>query len=116
MAMAETENTECVVYVALALEGAECWRPAFAEPVSKDVFRLIAPDDYNPEHEEWEFAPRLGRALREHDARRRRISGRCGADPGRRDARRLTPAPAGACLPGPRRLSQRRRARPCLRG
>lgn len=57
MAVAEAEKEECIVYVALVLEGAECWRPAFAEPVAKDVFRLLAPDDYSPEHEEWEFAP-----------------------------------------------------------
>jgi hypothetical protein len=46
-----------VVYVPLTNEGAACLRPTPAEAVGEDLFRLLAPDDYSPEHEAWEFEP-----------------------------------------------------------
>jgi hypothetical protein len=47
----------CVVYVPLNAAGPEWWRPTPAEPVGGDVFRIVAPDDYAPDQEDWKFAP-----------------------------------------------------------
>ena len=45
------------VYVHLLNEGTEVLRPVEAREVSELVYRLLAPDDYNGEDEEWEFPP-----------------------------------------------------------
>jgi hypothetical protein len=50
-------NTETVVYVRLLDEGTEVWRPAPAIPLGDGSFRIIKPDDYDPETEAWEFPP-----------------------------------------------------------
>ena len=45
------------VYVQLLGEGTVVFRPAPAESVDVDVVRLLMPDDYDPEDEDWEFKP-----------------------------------------------------------
>lgn len=46
-----------VVYVQLLGEGTRVFRPAKAELIGPNTARLHAPDDYDPENEEWEFPP-----------------------------------------------------------
>lgn len=46
-----------VVYVQLLGEGTVVYRPAPAEPLGAHVVRLLTPEGYDPEDEEWEFKP-----------------------------------------------------------
>ena len=51
-------STEAVtVFVRLLDEGTDVWRPARADRLPGDSYRLHFPDNYNPEDEKWEFAP-----------------------------------------------------------
>jgi hypothetical protein len=50
-------STTEVVYVRLRGEGTTVYRPALASSAGMDVARLIAPDDYDPTDEDWEFKP-----------------------------------------------------------
>ncbi len=50
-------STTEVVYVRLRGEGTIVYRPAPASSAGKDVARLITPDDYDPDDEDWEFKP-----------------------------------------------------------
>jgi hypothetical protein len=50
-------GTETVVYVRLLDEGTEVWRPASAIALGDGSFRIVKPDDYDPETEAWEFPP-----------------------------------------------------------
>lgn len=52
----ESGRTE-VVYVRLRGEGTNVYRPAPASSAGKNVARLIAPDGYDPDDEDWEFQP-----------------------------------------------------------
>lgn len=45
------------VYVQLLDEGVIVFRPTQAEFLSPDTARLVAPEDYDPECEDWEFKP-----------------------------------------------------------
>jgi hypothetical protein len=45
------------VYVRLLNEGTVVYRPAEAVLVGLGAARLLAPPDYDPEDEEWEFKP-----------------------------------------------------------
>ena len=45
------------IYVRLLGEGTEVFRPSPAVALGEVIFRLIQPDDYDPEDEEWEFVP-----------------------------------------------------------
>lgn len=45
------------IYVELLDEGVDVWRPVEAEPLGGRRYRLIAPDDYDPEAETWAFLP-----------------------------------------------------------
>lgn len=46
-----------VVYVRLLDEGTDVVRPTFAVEADDATFVLLAPDDYDPEDEMWEFPP-----------------------------------------------------------
>ena len=46
-----------LLYVPLLNEGTDVLRPTSGVFVSPDVVRVQAPDDYDPEVEEWEFPP-----------------------------------------------------------
>ena len=46
-----------VVYVQLLGEGTVVYRPASAEPLGANVVRLLKPESYDPEDEDWEFKP-----------------------------------------------------------
>ncbi len=52
----ESGATE-VVYVRLLGEGTIVYRPVPASSAGQDVARLIAPDGYDPDDEDWEFKP-----------------------------------------------------------
>lgn len=45
------------VYVELLDEGVTVWRPAEAEVLGHDRYRITAPADYNSVLETWAFAP-----------------------------------------------------------
>jgi hypothetical protein len=45
------------VYVRLLDEGTDVMRPTSAKKIGSDVYRLIAPEDYDGEYEIWEFVP-----------------------------------------------------------
>ena len=45
------------LYVPLLNEGTDVLRPATGIFVGPDVIRVEAPDDYDPEIEQWEFPP-----------------------------------------------------------
>ncbi|CAN5632046.1 hypothetical protein BH23PLA1_BH23PLA1_10380 [soil metagenome] len=45
------------LYVSLLNEGTEVLRPTTGVFVGPDVIRVEAPDDYDPETEDWEFPP-----------------------------------------------------------
>ena len=45
------------VYVELLDEGVAVWRPVEAEPLGDGLYRLLAPQDYDPEVEVWAFVP-----------------------------------------------------------
>ncbi len=57
MASEPQSGTTEVVYVRLRGEGTIVYRPAPAASAGKDVARLIAPDGYDPDDEDWEFKP-----------------------------------------------------------
>jgi hypothetical protein len=57
------------IYVRLLDEGVDVWRPASAEHIEGDAYR-ITPDAPVPELEKWEFAP--GELVR---CRQQRLSG-----------------------------------------
>jgi hypothetical protein len=58
MSAAMGSSTEpTVVYVQLLGEGTVVFRPVPAEPSGENVVRLLVPDDYDPEDEDWEFKP-----------------------------------------------------------
>jgi hypothetical protein len=54
-AVSNTDRT--TIYVRLLGEGTDVFRPTQAEAVGGEVFRLIEPEAYDPEDEEWEFVP-----------------------------------------------------------
>ena len=56
------------VFVALLNEGTEVWRPADAEPLGGDLYRLLGtvPDD-----ESWQFLTRTNCSLRRQGVSRR---------------------------------------------
>lgn len=46
------------IYVPLLNEGVpDVWAPALGERVGPMTFRVIAPEDYDPAAEDWEFVP-----------------------------------------------------------
>lgn len=45
------------VYIPLLNEGTDVLRPTTGTFVEPDVVRVEAPDDYDPEVEEWQFPP-----------------------------------------------------------
>ena len=56
MLAAMASNTD-IVYVRLLEEGTEVMRPVPAVNISKNVYKLLATDDYDPAFEIWEFTP-----------------------------------------------------------
>ena len=56
MSVAQDSSTKRV-YVRLLNEGTNVYRPAEAIVVGESAVRLVAPADYDPEDEEWEFKP-----------------------------------------------------------
>ena len=54
---AETASNTKRVYVRLLGEGTNVYRPTIAVIEEKDVARLMAPDHYDADDEEWEFKP-----------------------------------------------------------
>ena len=58
MSAATASSTDMTrVYVRLLGEGTVVFRPAPATPMGPDTVKLLAPDDYDPEDEDWEFKP-----------------------------------------------------------
>ena len=53
----ESRPERTTVYVKLKDEGTDVWRPAPAEDLGEDQYRLLPTDDYDPEDEAWEFPP-----------------------------------------------------------
>lgn len=45
------------VYVELLDEGVFCLRPTLAQPLGEGKYRLLRPDDYDPQDEHWAFPP-----------------------------------------------------------
>jgi len=45
------------VYVRLLGEGTSVFRPAPARRIAEGVVQLLAPDGFDPDDEDWEFAP-----------------------------------------------------------
>jgi len=54
---ADPASSTRLVYVRLLNEGTVVYRPAEAVVVGEGRARLVAPQDYDPEDEEWEFKP-----------------------------------------------------------
>lgn len=56
---AATDSTTdpMLVYVRLLGEGTSVYRPAHAETRAQGVVRLLCPEDYDPDGEDWEFKP-----------------------------------------------------------
>jgi hypothetical protein len=58
MSAATDSNTEPIqVHVRLMDEGTRVFRPAPAKALGTGRARLLAPPDYDPQDEEWEFKP-----------------------------------------------------------
>ncbi len=51
----DTEN--CTVYVRLLNEGTDVFRPVSSVRYLGKLFRLLKPEDYDAEDEQWEFLP-----------------------------------------------------------
>lgn len=46
-----------VVYVYAFKGGTNSLRPVLAEKVGYDAYKLLSPDEYDPENEKWDFVP-----------------------------------------------------------
>jgi len=46
-----------VIYVPLLNEGTFVFRPAGGLRLGKNIYRILASEEYDPEDEEWEFPP-----------------------------------------------------------
>src|SRR5690348_15970137 len=57
MSVDQASNTDAIVYVRLLDEGVDVWRPVQAAARSDGSLELVAPNDYGPETEHWEFPP-----------------------------------------------------------
>jgi hypothetical protein len=58
MSVAMSSNTEAIrVYVRLLGEGTVVFRPTPAVPLGAGTVKLLAPSDYDPDDEDWEFKP-----------------------------------------------------------
>ena len=68
MSAALDSNTE-IIYIPLLGEGVPVVRPTQGRPLGDGIFVVLAPDDYHPETEDWEFVPgSVVRCVRErHD-------------------------------------------------
>lgn len=51
-----TENIT-TIFIQLLNEDVATARPAPAQHISRDIYKILLPDDYDPEDEEWEFLP-----------------------------------------------------------
>jgi hypothetical protein len=49
--------TTDTVFVKLLDEGVDVWRPVRAHSLGDGIYRLLAPADYDPAVERWEFPP-----------------------------------------------------------
>lgn len=49
-------NTE-TIFVYLSDEGTDVWRPTLGRKIGHMVFEVLAPSNYDPENEKWEFVP-----------------------------------------------------------
>ena len=54
---AQLPSNKVRLYVCLLNEGATCARPTTGVFVARDVVRVDATENYDPEDEEWEFPP-----------------------------------------------------------
>ena len=52
-------NTEGIVlvYMRLLNEGTEVYRPVHAQRLEGERVQILAPEEYDPDDEEWEFKP-----------------------------------------------------------
>ncbi|HEY1528417.1 MAG TPA: hypothetical protein VGH51_19500 [Candidatus Angelobacter sp.] len=50
-------NTKRMIYIRLAGEGTDVFRPTEALDLGGGLFKVLAPPDYDPEDEKWEFPP-----------------------------------------------------------
>lgn len=58
MSAATASDTDAVmVYVRLLGEGTVVYRPAPGTPEGPQLVRLLMPDDYDADDEDWEFKP-----------------------------------------------------------
>lgn len=57
MPSADDSSAPIEVYVRLLGEGTTVYRPTTGVPVGTTAVKLLAPNDFDPAEEEWEFAP-----------------------------------------------------------
>ena len=58
MSAEKISNTETdVIYIPLLNEGTSVFRPAEGLRLGKNIFKVLATEEYDPEDEEWEFPP-----------------------------------------------------------
>lgn len=50
-------NNLTTICVRLLNEDVETARPAPAQLIGEQIYKILLPDDYDPEDEEWEFLP-----------------------------------------------------------
>ncbi len=55
--MALTSDNEIKIFVKLTDEIVDVWRPTAAISLGGDVYKILPTPNYDPEVEEWEFAP-----------------------------------------------------------
>jgi len=46
-----------VIYIQLLNEGTTVFRPAAGLQLGRNIFKVLADEEYDPEDEEWEFPP-----------------------------------------------------------
>ncbi len=46
-----------IIYIPLVNEGTPVFRPVTGLKLAKNVFKVLADEEYDPEDEEWEFPP-----------------------------------------------------------
>jgi hypothetical protein len=67
------DTETCTVYVRLLNEGTDVFRPVSAVRFESSLFKLLKPNDYDAEDEEWEFEPNSIVRCDEQSVSRQRI-------------------------------------------
>lgn len=50
-------NTHSTIYIHLIDDGTTVVRPTQGAPLGNNLYRVLAPSDYNPTDEHWQFPP-----------------------------------------------------------